>query len=112
MANRALVVSERSIGPEPFVPGRHYVSAALADLPDTIRYYLASSHRRARADRGTGAPLRDPGTHDAPLVAASPHVARATPRPPIPGFRVMPVASRADRGLRDTRLSLSPEGSE
>lgn len=48
MANGALVVSEPSYLPDPFVPGIHFISAAIDDMPDAIRYYLANPAERAR----------------------------------------------------------------
>ncbi len=39
MANGALVISEPILQPEPYVPGTHFVSAPLPDIPDAIRYY-------------------------------------------------------------------------
>jgi glycosyl transferase family 1 len=53
MANKALAVSEPIYDPAPYVPGKHYVSASLADLPQLIRYYLAHEDERvAIADEG------------------------------------------------------------
>jgi spore maturation protein CgeB len=53
MANKSLVVSEPIVYPEPYVPGEHYVSASLEDMPDVIRYYLANESERERiADAG------------------------------------------------------------
>jgi spore maturation protein CgeB len=34
--------------PDPFVPGRHYVSATVEEMPDVIRYYLAHDDERQR----------------------------------------------------------------
>jgi hypothetical protein len=48
MANKSLVISEPIVYPEPYVPGEHYVSASLKDMPDVIRYYLDRESERAR----------------------------------------------------------------
>jgi len=53
MANKSLVIAEPIVYPEPYVPGEHYVSASLKDMPEVIRYYLANESERARiADAG------------------------------------------------------------
>lgn len=53
MSCRSLVVSEPIVSPEPYVPGTHYVSVPLADMPDAIRYYIDNEAERARiADAG------------------------------------------------------------
>jgi hypothetical protein len=53
MACRSLVISELIVSPEPYVPGTHYVSVSLADMPEAIRYYLDNDAERARiADAG------------------------------------------------------------
>ena len=46
IANGALVISESIYKPEPFVPGKHYVSASLQEMPDLMRYYL--DHEKER----------------------------------------------------------------
>lgn len=46
MANKALVVSEPIWKPDPFVPGKHFVQAPLAEMPDVIRHYLAHEEER------------------------------------------------------------------
>lgn len=51
MANKALVVSEPVYRPEPYVPGRHYVSAAVEDMPRVISHYLAHDDERERIAR-------------------------------------------------------------
>ncbi len=48
MANKALVVSEPIYAPAPFVPGRHYVSAGLEEMPAAIRHYLSHDDERER----------------------------------------------------------------
>jgi hypothetical protein len=48
MANKALVVSEPIYKPAPYVPGTHYVSAALDEIPHLIGYYLTHDDERAR----------------------------------------------------------------
>jgi len=45
-ANGALGVSEPMARPDPWVPGEHYVSAALDELPDSIGYYLEHEDER------------------------------------------------------------------
>ena len=47
MANRALVISEPIYRPAPFVPGTHYVSATIEEMPEAIAYYLAHPQQRA-----------------------------------------------------------------
>ncbi len=48
MANKALVISEPIYQPAPYVPGTHYVSATVSDMPAAIQYYLAHDAERAR----------------------------------------------------------------
>jgi hypothetical protein len=48
MANKALVISEPIYTPAPYEPGKHYVSAALAEMPEVIAYYLAHESERER----------------------------------------------------------------
>jgi glycosyltransferase involved in cell wall biosynthesis len=48
LANKALVISEPIYQPAPYVAGTHYVSAAIADIPQAIRYYLAHEDERQR----------------------------------------------------------------
>jgi hypothetical protein len=48
MANKALVVSEPMYKPAPFVPGVHYVSATIDEMPRVIEYYLAHDEERER----------------------------------------------------------------
>ena len=45
-ANRALVISEPIYNPSPYVPGKHYVSAAIEEMPEAIRYYLSHDDER------------------------------------------------------------------
>lgn len=53
MTNMALVVSEPVYHPAPYVPGKHYVSAPIAEMPQVIRYYLAhDDEREAIASEG------------------------------------------------------------
>jgi hypothetical protein len=53
MACRSLVISEPIVSPEPYVPGTHYASVTLADMPEAIRYYIDNDAERARiADAG------------------------------------------------------------
>ena len=48
MANKALVVSEPIHDPGPYIPGRHYVSCTLEEMPEVIRHYLANPDERDR----------------------------------------------------------------
>jgi hypothetical protein len=48
MANKALVIAEPMYKPAPFVPGQHYVSAGVEEMPEAIRYYLAHADERQR----------------------------------------------------------------
>jgi hypothetical protein len=48
MANKALIVSEPMYNPAPFVPGVHYVSATIEEMPRVIEYYLAHEEERER----------------------------------------------------------------
>jgi hypothetical protein len=48
MANKALVISEPMYNPAPYVPGKHYVSVTVEEMPETIRYYLAHDDERER----------------------------------------------------------------
>ncbi len=49
IAQGALVLSEPAGEAPPFVPGRDYISTALADMPEAIEYYLSSEAGRAQA---------------------------------------------------------------
>lgn len=46
MANKALVISEPIYHPAPFIPGQHYLSATIAEMPAVIRYYLTHEDER------------------------------------------------------------------
>jgi glycosyltransferase involved in cell wall biosynthesis len=46
MANKALVISEPIYNPAPFVPGKHYISAEVEEMPKVIRYYLENDDER------------------------------------------------------------------
>jgi hypothetical protein len=46
MANKSLVVSEPVYDPAPYVPGRHFVSATLEEMPEVIERYLRSDAER------------------------------------------------------------------
>jgi hypothetical protein len=46
MANGAMVISEPSYRPEPFVAGKHFISATIDRMPDVIRHYLAHPEER------------------------------------------------------------------
>lgn len=46
MANKTLVMSEPMYCPDPYVPGLHYVSATIDEMPEAIRYYLADGDKR------------------------------------------------------------------
>jgi len=48
LANKALVISEPIYRPAPYVPGTHYVSATIEEMPEVIRYYLAHEDQRRR----------------------------------------------------------------
>lgn len=48
LANGAMVVSEPSYRPDPFVNGVHYVEAPIDQMPDVIRHYLAHPEERDR----------------------------------------------------------------
>jgi glycosyltransferase involved in cell wall biosynthesis len=48
MANKVLVIAEPMYKPDPFVPGQHYVSASVEEMPEAIRYYLAHADERQR----------------------------------------------------------------
>jgi hypothetical protein len=53
MANKALVISEPIYMPGPYVPGQHWVQAAIEDMPETIAHYLAhEDQRRAIVEAG------------------------------------------------------------
>ena len=47
MANKALVISEPIYRPDPFVPGQHFISASIEEMPEMIRHYLAQDEMRA-----------------------------------------------------------------
>ena len=46
MANKALVISEPTYHPAPYIPGKHYVSATIEEMPEVISYYLAHDRER------------------------------------------------------------------
>lgn len=48
MATGALVLSEPVYLPEPYVPGKHYVEAEVAEMADTARRYLEDEEARLR----------------------------------------------------------------
>jgi hypothetical protein len=48
MANKALVLAEPIYTPDPYRPGVHYVSAELADWPETIAHWLQDHAARGR----------------------------------------------------------------
>ena len=48
MASKALIVTEPIFLPDPFVSGRHYVSAPVEEMAETIRAYLADEAERRR----------------------------------------------------------------
>lgn len=48
MANKSLVISEPMYKPAPYVPGKHYVSSSIEEMPQVISYYLAHDDERER----------------------------------------------------------------
>jgi hypothetical protein len=48
MANGALVISEPAYDTFPFVPGQHYISASVDEMPAVIRHYLENEEERRR----------------------------------------------------------------
>lgn len=46
MSNKSLVVSEPMYRPGDFIPGKHFVSASLNEMPEVIRFYLENEDRR------------------------------------------------------------------
>jgi len=51
MANKALIISEPIYNSEPYVSGKHYVTATLEEMPGVIDYYLTHpDEREAMAD--------------------------------------------------------------
>lgn len=46
MANKALVISEPMYRPDPFMPGRHCISASIDEMSEKIRYYLTHEEER------------------------------------------------------------------
>jgi hypothetical protein len=51
LANGALVLSEPMYRPDPFVPGEHYVSATVEEMPAQIEHYLSDEEARAALAR-------------------------------------------------------------
>jgi hypothetical protein len=47
MTNKALVISEPIYRPDPFVPGQHFISTSIDEMPEQIRYYLTHDEERA-----------------------------------------------------------------
>lgn len=48
MANKALVVSEPVYDSAPFIPGEHFISASIEEMPKVIQHYLANDAERER----------------------------------------------------------------
>lgn len=48
MANKALVISEPIYKPDPYIPGKHYISASAEEMPDVINHYLSHPEERER----------------------------------------------------------------
>ena len=48
MANKALVVCEPVYLPDPYLPGEHYASASVDEMPAVIRHYLKHEEERTR----------------------------------------------------------------
>jgi hypothetical protein len=46
MANKALNISEPIYKPTPYIPGKHYVSVEIKEMPAAIQYYLAHDDER------------------------------------------------------------------
>lgn len=51
-ANKALMVSEPPADTEPFVPGRHIITAPVEKLAETIEYYLSHEEQRKEIVEG------------------------------------------------------------
>jgi hypothetical protein len=47
MANKALIISEPIYNSDPYVSGKHYVTATLEEMPGVIDYYLTHPEERA-----------------------------------------------------------------
>jgi hypothetical protein len=48
MANKTLVISEPIYNPDPYIPGKHYVSASSDEMPEIIKYYLSNPKEREK----------------------------------------------------------------
>jgi len=46
MVNKALVISEPMYNPAPYVPGKHFISATIEEMPEIINYYLTHDDER------------------------------------------------------------------
>jgi len=46
MANKALVISEPIYKPTPYVPGKHYISSTIEEMPMKIKYFLSHDNER------------------------------------------------------------------
>jgi hypothetical protein len=46
ISNQAMVLSEPLYRPDPYIPGRHFVSAAIDELPDVAHHYLQNESER------------------------------------------------------------------
>lgn len=46
LANKTLIISEPMYNPAPYVPGRHYISATIEEMPEIITYYLTHDQER------------------------------------------------------------------
>lgn len=46
MSNKALVISEPVYKPAPYIPGKHYVSATIEEMPHLIQHYLKNDAER------------------------------------------------------------------
>ena len=48
MANKTLVISEPIYNSDPYIPGKHYVSASGEEMPEIIKYYLSNPKEREK----------------------------------------------------------------
>jgi hypothetical protein len=46
MANKALIISEPIYEPAPYVPGKHYISSTIEEMPTKIEYFLSHDDER------------------------------------------------------------------
>ncbi|HYJ00542.1 MAG TPA: glycosyltransferase [Thermoleophilaceae bacterium] len=87
--NGAVVLSEHSLGVEPFVPGEHFISASYEDLPQVLDGLLGDPERVRATREAAYALVRDHMPMTIAVEAVLDAAERAS-RSPVPTRRVAP----------------------